>query len=157
MASILLYGLDRRIADDLKSVLIQLGQTVQTLTGAAAPDFGDACLVFTECAELHAIRSAYGSTPWFIHYIDEIEALLFKKYDRLTDLQLATIHLGMKLLGLTTEVLISDTYVEKLDGLSDLRIAFHPKKELPPEVPSVPSYQQVFADRHGFVPAQGAA
>lgn len=101
---------------------------------------------------MHAIRSAYGNTPWFIHYIDEIEAVVLKKYDRLADLQLATIDLAMKWLGLNTEVLVSDNYVEKLDGLADLRISFHPKKALPPEVPSVTPYTQVFADRHGFVP-----
>ena len=44
---------------------------------------------------LHAIRSAYGQTPWFIHYIDEIEAVLLKKYDRLVDLNMATIALGL--------------------------------------------------------------
>lgn len=101
---------------------------------------------------VHAIRSAYGNTPWFIHYIDEIEAVVLKKYDRLADLQLATIDLSMKWSGLTTEVLVSDNYIEKLDGLADLRIAFHPKRSLPSEVPPVPPYTQVFADRHGFVP-----
>ncbi|MBL7937892.1 MAG: WbqC family protein [Flavobacteriales bacterium] len=101
---------------------------------------------------VHAIRSAYGNTPWFIHYIDAIEAVVLKKYDRLVDLQLATLDLGMKWLGLTTEVLVSDNYIEKLDGLTDLRIAFHPKKTLPSVVATVPPYPQVFADRHGFVP-----
>lgn len=101
---------------------------------------------------VHAIRSAYGNSPWFIHYIDAIEAVILKKYDRLVDLHLATLDIGMTWLGLTTEVLVPDTYIEKLDGLTDLRIAFHPKKPLPPEVGVVPPYPQVFADRHGFVP-----
>ena len=61
---------------------------------------------------LHAIRSAYGQTPWFIHYIDEIEAVVMKRYDRLVDLHMATITLGMKWLRLETEVLLSENYVE---------------------------------------------
>lgn len=100
---------------------------------------------------LHAIRSAYGQTPWFIHYVDDIEAVVMKKHDRLAELQLATLELGMKWLGLTAEVLVSDDYMEKLDGLADLRTSFHPKKPLPVSVPRVAPYPQVFADRHGFV------
>jgi len=99
----------------------------------------------------HAIRSAYGNAPWFIHYIDEVEAVVLKKYERLVDLDLATMRLGMKWLGLTTEVLVAENYIEKSDGLTDLRVAFHPKKQLPPEVTAVPPYTQVFADRHGSV------
>lgn len=101
---------------------------------------------------VHAIRSAYGQTPWFIHYIDDIEMVLMKRYDRLVDLHLATIGLGMKWLGLKTELIISDTYVEQLEGLVDLRSSFQPKKPLPAEVAPVPPYTQVFADRHGFIP-----
>ena len=100
---------------------------------------------------VHAIRSAYGQTPWFIHYIDEIESVLLKKYDRLVDLDLATMSLAMKWLGLTTDVQVSETYIEKHDGLIDLRSTLHPKKTLPAEIASAPPYQQVFADRHGFV------
>lgn len=122
---------------------------------------------------VHAIRSAYGQTPWFIHYIDDIEAVVMKRYDRLPDLQLATIALGIKWLGLATDIFISENYVEGDEihighggigpvdyttpapdraPLLDLRDTFHPKKPLPMEVTEVPPYPQVFADRHGFVP-----
>ena len=100
---------------------------------------------------LHAIRSAYGKTPWFIHYIDAIEELLLKKHDRLVDLDLATMHLGMQWLGLKTELDIREEYVDPEPDLLDLRTTLQPKKPLPPEVPNVPPYYQVFADRHGFV------
>ncbi|MFN8407933.1 MAG: WbqC family protein [Flavobacteriales bacterium] len=122
---------------------------------------------------LHAIRSAYGQTPWFIHYIDDIEDVVLRKYDRLVDLDLATLALGMKWLGVTTEVLVSEQYVEgdsyhvtaggsgpvtpstpleERSPLLDLRTSFHPKRTLPSEVSPCPPYPQVFADRHGFVP-----
>lgn len=122
---------------------------------------------------VHAIRSAYGQTPWFIHYIDDIEAVVMRRYDRLVDLHLATIALGMKWLGITTGVFLSENYVEGPEihwgkggvgpvdygtptneraPLLDLRDALHPKKPLPPEVTPVTTYPQVFADRHGFVP-----
>jgi len=124
---------------------------------------------------MHAIRSAYGNTPWFIHYINAIEAVLLKKYDRLVDLDLATMQLGLKWLGLKTEVVVSEEYVvpsllsDVLSGpatevgrlgqetsdnqqLLDLRTSLHPKEPLLPEFTSTPPYTQIFADRHGFVP-----
>lgn len=122
---------------------------------------------------LHAIRSAYGNTPWFIHYIDAIEGVLLTKYDRLVDLQLATLHLSMTWLGLSTGILVSEPYVEgttyRINGngcgpvlpstpseeqvpLLDLRNTLQPKRPLPPEVQATGPYPQVFADRHGFRP-----
>ena len=101
---------------------------------------------------LHAFRSAYGNTPWFIHYIDEIEAVILGKFERLVDLDLATMRLGMKWLGLKTEIVISEDFVTPMTMPLDLRSSFHPKKPLPPEVNAVGPYPQVFADRHGFVP-----
>jgi hypothetical protein len=111
---------------------------------------------------LHAIRSAYGNSPWYIHYKDDMEAVLLQRHHRLVDLDLATMRLGLKWLGLATEVEVSDTYVEPNSGTafaappddrpwSDLRSSFHPKRPLPPETTPVPSYPQVFADRHGFL------
>jgi len=122
---------------------------------------------------VHAIRSAYGNTPWFIHYIDEIEAVVLKGYDRLVDLDLATMRMGMKWLGLLTELVISEEYIvpstlsdvlygaptvevsrighgKSDNNMFDLRTTFHPKRPLPTEINVVPSYPQVFADRHGF-------
>ncbi len=123
---------------------------------------------------VHAIRSAYGNTPWFIHYIDAIEAVVLKKFDRLVDLDLATMRLALKWLGLGTEVMVSEEYVEVSGeyrvasgecgpqephsplvthhSALDLRTTFHPKRPLPPEITAVPPYTQLFADRHGFVP-----
>ena len=108
---------------------------------------------------VHAIRSAYGNTPWFIHYMDEIEAVVLKKYDRLVDLDLATMRLSMKWLGLMTEVEVSEKYVERDEfsvangnAVLDLRITLHPKRSLPPSLKPPQPYPQIFADRHGFIP-----
>ncbi|MBK9175822.1 MAG: WbqC family protein [Flavobacteriales bacterium] len=101
---------------------------------------------------LHAIRSAYGKTPWLIHYIDEIEAVMTTHHERLIDLNMATLQLGLRWLGLPTRVEVAEHYVEDPAGMADLRTSFHPKKPLPPEVPPTLPYAQVFADRHGFHP-----
>ncbi len=127
---------------------------------------------------LHAIRSAYGQTPWFIHYMDDVESVLSRRHARLTDLLLATMRLGIRWLGMGTELVVSERYVgttgewSMVNGrehpvgngsspvhhsptpihLLDLRSSFHPKKPLPAEVHPTAPYPQVFADRHGFVP-----
>ncbi|HRH38535.1 MAG TPA: WbqC family protein [Flavobacteriales bacterium] len=101
---------------------------------------------------LHAIRSAYGQTPWFIHYITDIESVLLKKYDRLVDLNMATLTLGLRWLRLNTEVIGSDAYIEQVDDKMDLRSSLHPKRPLPDGVSEVKPYPQVFEERHGFVP-----
>ncbi|MCB0759009.1 MAG: WbqC family protein [Flavobacteriales bacterium] len=100
---------------------------------------------------IQAIRSAYGQTPWFIHYMPDIEALLRKRYAKLVELDLATMHLALKWLGLTCDVEVRETFVEDLKGLTDHRRDLHPKKVLPSTVGNVLPYTQVFADRHGFV------
>ncbi|MCO6483197.1 MAG: WbqC family protein [Flavobacteriales bacterium] len=103
---------------------------------------------------LHAIRSAYGKTPWFIHFIGDIEAVLRRRHDRLVDLDLATLHMALGWLGMKTGVEVRERYVEQEEvaalDLLDLRTALHPKKALPPAMPAVAPYTQVFADRHGF-------
>lgn len=100
---------------------------------------------------LHAIRSAYGQTPWFIHYIDAIENLLTTRHEKLVDLNMATLRLGMQWLGIDTLVEVTEQYVEHTGDMLDLRGTLHPKKALPVEVAAVPPYPQVFDDRHGFV------
>ena len=100
---------------------------------------------------IQAIRTADGQTPWFIHYMPDIEELLLKRYDKLIDLDMATLNMALKWLGLTSAVEVRETFVEELDELMDHRNDLHPKKRLPAGMESAPPYTQVFADRHGFV------
>lgn len=104
---------------------------------------------------IHAIRSAYGNAPWFIHYIDEIEAVVTKRAERLVELDLSTIRLAMKWLGISTELVVMDQYVEVEpddERYLDLRSSFQPKRPLPNAVEAIISYPQAFSERHGFVP-----
>lgn len=103
--------------------------------------------------QLHAIRSAYGRSPWFIHFIDDLDALLLQRYSRLVDLDLATMRLALRWLGASTVLQERTSYVEAketTDFAFDLRDSYHPKKPLPPELPKPMPYPQVFADRQGF-------
>lgn len=99
---------------------------------------------------IQAIRSAYGQTPWFIHYIDEIEALLTPRYGRLIDLDLATLRTVLKWLRISTPVEVREDHVEDTKDFIDHRVDLNPKRALPPSISVVPEYQQIFSDRHGF-------
>ncbi len=99
---------------------------------------------------IHALRSAYGKTPWFIHFIDAIEELLLQRHERLIDLDLASMQMCLNWVGIKTELVITDEYVETTP-MTDLRVSFQPKKPLPASIAAVPEYPQVFVDRHGFV------
>ncbi|MCB0766842.1 MAG: WbqC family protein [Flavobacteriales bacterium] len=122
---------------------------------------------------MHAIRSAYGRSPWFLHFAEDIEQVLFTRYLRLVDLQLATLHLGLKWLRIPTEVHVSEEYVEGTEyhltstgmgpvlpgtplneriELWDLRSDLSPKRGLPEGISAVGPYHQVFQDRYGFQP-----
>jgi hypothetical protein len=104
---------------------------------------------------VQAIRSAYGQSPWFIHYIDDVEALLLQRHQGLAELNLASMWMALRWLGLSPVVEVSPEHVEPGScprPLHDLRTALHPKRALPPDVPQVGPYPQVFADRHGFQP-----
>ncbi len=101
---------------------------------------------------MHAIRSAYGRSPWYIHFCDDLGTLITTRYERLVDLDLASMRLCLKWLGLRTELILWESYVDAsaIPGALDLRGALNPKKPLPATMAPVPDYPQVFADRHGF-------
>ena len=99
---------------------------------------------------VQAIRTAYGQTPWFIHYMPDVESLLLKRYDRLIDLDMATVHQVLKWLKMPMEVELREGFVEDPAGLNDHRHDLRPKKPLPCHVLPVARYPQVFEDRHGF-------
>lgn len=100
---------------------------------------------------MQAIRSTYGQTPWFIHFMDGLETVLGQRHSSLVELDLATMRMVLQWLGLKVPVEVREQHVESTNGLLDLRNSLHPKKPLPAAVPALPAYPQVFADRLGFV------
>ncbi len=100
----------------------------------------------------HAIRSAYGNSPYFVHYADALEPVLKKKKEFLWDLNLELLQLMMKLIGLKTELRLTESYQAEPDGILDFREKIHPKRPAPDPSFRPVSYPQVFEDRHGFLP-----
>ena len=102
----------------------------------------------------HAIRSAYGNSPFFEHYAEEI-AIFYKgeKYQYLWEMNLAIIQLLLDLIGCGSKLKWSETYQKAVpDGWKDLRQLISPKTSVVDAQFSPQSYPQVFTDRHGFLP-----
>ncbi len=89
-----------------------------------------------------AITSAYRSSPFFDYYADELEPFFTAKYERVVDLNLAITKKILQLLGLPSDLNVSQEYVEAKEGDIDMR----PKGAQSGEAPLTP-YIQVFSDR----------
>lgn len=89
------------------------------------------------------IQAAYGSSAFFIHYYDEIEAMILDA-KKLTDLSIGSTMFLIDQWALN-QPQISETYIEE-PGMIDLRS----KKGTIPEK-EFPEYPQVFGDRFSFV------
>lgn len=92
------------------------------------------------------IHDNYRKAPWFDDYAPELEQLFQLKEKFLLDLNLKTAEWCLKKLKLKLDILA----VEEVE-LGEEKYPL-PKTGLQPERTNDPSYQQVFTDRHGFVP-----
>lgn len=100
-----------------------------------------------------SIQSAYGKSPWFLHYAGELKEALLTQHHLLIDLDLSLFRICLKWLGMEKDILLTDDYKGILSSPSlDLRSAFHPKKQ----VPGLPGYSpSLYIQNFGkeFVPS----
>ncbi len=101
----------------------------------------------------NAIASAYGSSPFFEYYRDD----LFPFYEKsqagrfLLDYNRELQETVCRLLGISPDVSYSDSYLSPGDDTDDLRDAINPKR--PPVEALLPRpYYQVFSMKWGFSP-----
>lgn len=101
-----------------------------------------------------AIASAYGSSPFYEYYADDINSFYDNRYEFLADYNLAQTECVRKWLNIDWDIQCSDVCLAtKLQDMMDLRAAIHPKhpdaEKVAPYIPA--PYYQVFANRHGFI------
>ena len=96
-----------------------------------------------------AIESAYNSSPYFLYYKDEAEAILNKQYIGLVDLNMDILSFVFKKLKVAKDIMLSTDFVlaEDVATIEDYRNRFSPKNK---EILQLPPYDQVFEDRYGF-------
>lgn len=98
-----------------------------------------------------SLESAYGRSPFFEFYRDELEALYRKPFLFLLDWNLHCFEWTMIALGLKLRVSLTHTYSKDYDNtiFVDRRNMILPKNYLDFDGPK---YKQVFEDKLGFLP-----
>ncbi len=95
-----------------------------------------------------ALKSAYGSSPFFDSLAPELELFYQKEWSFLLDLNLASVELTESWLRLKLKYQLSEAWQAEAKDCLDLREGFHPKKN---SAASFKPYPQVFDHKHGFL------
>lgn len=95
------------------------------------------------------IHDNYRKAPWFEDYAPELQQLFLRKEKYLLDLNLKSMDYCLQRLKLKVDILAyNEEEATKL-------VSQRPKKSEPIPAENFPVYQQVFSERHGFVPNLG--
>lgn len=99
---------------------------------------------------LRTLEAAYSASPYYQYYKDSIVALLTRHYDRLLELNQATLEWLLRQLKTACTVSHTTDYLPATGDPMDYRNTFSPKVPYPTD--RLAPYYQVFADRQPFVP-----
>jgi hypothetical protein len=103
-----------------------------------------------------ALTSAYGDSPFFQYYVDDLRPFFTERWELLSDFNEAIRVKMCELLDIQPHVLFTQQYqreeVVKNNGFIDYREAIRPKHALPDETFLSRRYYQVYEQRHGFLP-----
>jgi hypothetical protein len=98
-----------------------------------------------------AIKSAYGKSPYFEFYADELLPYFEKKYDFLLDWNMDLLQFIVDVLNLPVDIQLTDSYYSTNEAILDYRNNITPKMPTNTTFQGV-YYGQVFEDKHGFIP-----
>ncbi len=99
----------------------------------------------------NALQSAYGESPFFEYYEDDIRPFFEKKWDFLFDFNYEITQKMCELIDISPTITFTDAYVsEPADDVIDLREVIRPKHPMsdPNFIPQ--PYYQVYQQKHGF-------
>lgn len=142
--------------------VIATANGTQTLTIPVEKSDGDKCLMrdirisdHGNWRRLHwnALATAYGDSPFFDYYADDLRPFYEKRFAFLLDFNMQMTAKLCELLDITPNISLSEEYVKDVEsGVDDFRDAIHPKHPMP-DADFIPKpYYQVYAQRHGFIP-----
>ena len=124
----------------------------------------------------NALLSAYGESPFFEYYQDDIRPFFEKKYEFLFDFNMETTEKMIELLDIRPKISITEEYILseerrvkseefnsiadhkvpsskfQVQSIKDFRDAIRPKKPLPDAEFAPKRYYQVYGQKHGFQP-----
>lgn len=101
---------------------------------------------------IRAIMTSYAKSPFFEFYYPEVEKILKTKFEFLWELNAAILQQTCKWLKHSTPTILHEplNLFEDHDSTLDFRKQFIPKKMV--QLPTLATYNQVFMNKHGFVP-----
>ena len=105
----------------------------------------------------NALQSAYGESPFFEYYQDDIRPFFEQRWDYLLDFNEAIRTKICELIDIQPKVTLTSEYSPSslllpLSSKTDFRSAIRPKNPLPdPDFEPKP-YYQVYQQKHGFLP-----
>jgi hypothetical protein len=97
-----------------------------------------------------AIEAAYVASPYFLYYKDELFPFFEKPQSGLLDMNTNMTVVLCDIVGIDSKIDFTEYFESEPENTLDLRSSIHPKK--PATISDFPTYEQVFADRHGFIP-----
>ena len=106
----------------------------------------------------NALQSAYGESPFFEYYADDLYPFFTKKCSFLYDFNLEITMKMCQLLDIEPNIQETTTYLNtddlplQMPQTTDLRDAIRPKHPLPDDAFTPRPYYQVYARKHGFIP-----
>ncbi len=142
--------------------VIATANGTQTLTIPVEKSDGDKCLMrdirisdHGNWRRLHwnALATAYGDSPFFDYYADDLRPFYEKRFAFLLDFNMQMTAKLCELLDITPNISLSEEYVKDVEsGVDDFRDVIRPKHPMP-DADFIPKpYYQVYAQRHGFIP-----
>lgn len=104
----------------------------------------------------NALKSAYGESPFFEYYADDIMPFFTDKWTDLYSFNMDICRKMCELLDIEPNISLTDHYISREEardlGIADFRDAIRPKHPLPDPDFEPRRYYQVYEQRHGFLP-----
>ncbi|MFC2296145.1 MAG: WbqC family protein [Prevotella sp.] len=101
----------------------------------------------------NALQSAYGESPFFEFYADDLSPFFARRWEFLFDFNTAITRKMCELLDIHPQIAFTEAYASaEEEGVTDFRDAIRPKHPLPDDGFRLRRYYQVYEQKHGFQP-----
>lgn len=100
----------------------------------------------------NALLSAYGESPFFEYYEDDIRPFFERRWEFLFDFNWEITLKMCELIDIRPTLLATDSYATATDGTCDYRDVIRPKHPQPDNGFVAKPYYQVYQGKHGFLP-----
>ncbi|KXB86008.1 WbqC-like protein [Prevotella sp. DNF00663] len=100
----------------------------------------------------NALLSAYGESPFFEFYSDDLRPFFERKWKYLFDFNMEIMEKMCSLLDIEPTVKLTSSYMDEAEGYADFREVIRPKHPGEDAEFVAKPYYQVYLQRHGFQP-----